>query len=289
MADQSLLSTVRSDLTAERDRLEAQIASLEPGHGAASPDFDDNFADSGQVAAEQGENKVAGRPAARASSTRSSGRWPSSTTAPTACARRAARRSRAARLEAMPAARFCIDHAVGRRWRRTSHLVKRFFGSLRPGGPAGERRGVGRGQPAARRARRCGGGCPGPTAATRSGWRERVERALGDEATRPVLAAALLHDVGKIESGPRHLRAGRRHAVGRGRRRRDGRRPGASSAASPAGSASTSSTTGSAATCSSWPAATRSPWPGPASTTAPRPSGPSTRPIGDALKAADDD
>ena len=58
MADQSLLSTVRSDLTRERDRLEAQIASLEPGHGAASPDFDDNFADSGQVAAEQGENKV---------------------------------------------------------------------------------------------------------------------------------------------------------------------------------------------------------------------------------------
>jgi hypothetical protein len=30
---------------------------------------------------------------------------------------------------------------------------------------------------------------------------ERVERALGHEATRPVLAAALLHDVGKIESG----------------------------------------------------------------------------------------
>lgn len=29
----------------------------------------------------------------------------------------------------------------------------------------------------------------------------RVERALGHEATRPVLAAALLHDVGKVESG----------------------------------------------------------------------------------------
>src|SRR4051794_35584601 len=29
----------------------------------------------------------------------------------------------------------------------------------------------------------------------------RVERSLGHEATRPVLAAALLHDVGKIESG----------------------------------------------------------------------------------------
>jgi hypothetical protein len=29
----------------------------------------------------------------------------------------------------------------------------------------------------------------------------RVEAALGDDATRPILAAALLHDVGKIESG----------------------------------------------------------------------------------------
>lgn len=29
----------------------------------------------------------------------------------------------------------------------------------------------------------------------------RVLEALGDEATRPVLAAALLHDIGKIESG----------------------------------------------------------------------------------------
>ena len=55
MPDQSLLSTVRSDLSDERDRLESQIAALEPGGGS---DFDDNFADSGQVAAEQGENMV---------------------------------------------------------------------------------------------------------------------------------------------------------------------------------------------------------------------------------------
>lgn len=33
------------------------------------------------------------------------------------------------------------------------------------------------------------------------GVARRVERSLGHEATRPVLAAALLHDVGKIESG----------------------------------------------------------------------------------------
>jgi hypothetical protein len=35
------------------------------------------------------------------------------------------------------------------------------------------------------------------------GVAHRVERALGHEATRPVLAAALLHDVGKVESGLR--------------------------------------------------------------------------------------
>jgi hypothetical protein len=32
------------------------------------------------------------------------------------------------------------------------------------------------------------------------GVARRVERALGHEATRPVMAAALLHDVGKVES-----------------------------------------------------------------------------------------
>lgn len=79
------------------------------------------------------------------------------------------------------------------------HLVKRFFGSLRPGGPR----------------------------ATDTAWVEahltesqfrlwqrmahadqrhavgvarRVEAALGDRATDPILAAALLHDVGKIEA-----------------------------------------------------------------------------------------
>jgi len=33
------------------------------------------------------------------------------------------------------------------------------------------------------------------------GVARRVEATLGDEATRPVLAAALLHDIGKLESG----------------------------------------------------------------------------------------
>ena len=110
MPDQSLLSTVRSDLIAERDRLDAQISSLEPGHGAASPDFDDNFADSGQVAAEQGENKVLASQlrseldeVERALAKLDEGTYGACETCGEAIS--------PDRLEAMPAARFCIDHA----------------------------------------------------------------------------------------------------------------------------------------------------------------------------------
>src|SRR4051794_16770050 len=83
-----------------------------------------------------------------------------------------------------------------------SHLARRFFGSLRPGGP---------------RKRDDERACSQMLAGEVALWRRmpnadrrhavgvarEVERALGAEATRPVLAAALLHDVGKIESGLR--------------------------------------------------------------------------------------
>jgi DnaK suppressor protein len=101
---------VRSDLIDERDRLEAQIASLEPGHGAASPDFDDNFADSGQVAAEQGENKVLASQlrseldeVERALRKLDDGTYGMCET----CGEPIV----PARLEAKPAARYCIQHA----------------------------------------------------------------------------------------------------------------------------------------------------------------------------------
>jgi hypothetical protein len=44
---------------------------------------------------------------------------------------------------------------------------------------------------------------PGPDRRHAVAVAHRVERALGNEATRPVLAAALLHDVGKTVSGLR--------------------------------------------------------------------------------------
>jgi hypothetical protein len=79
------------------------------------------------------------------------------------------------------------------------HLSKRFFGSLRPGGPAQDDTAWARAQ---------------LLPDERDLWQQmssadrrhsvavarRVERALGHEASRAVLAAALLHDVGKIDA-----------------------------------------------------------------------------------------
>lgn len=81
-----------------------------------------------------------------------------------------------------------------------SHLVRRFVGSLRPGGPprAQEEWVQGLLQP---REHDLWRRMSGPDRRHAVGVARRVERALGIEATRPVLAAALLHDVGKIEAG----------------------------------------------------------------------------------------
>jgi len=81
-----------------------------------------------------------------------------------------------------------------------SHLTRRFVGSLRPGGPArSEERWatswlLESEQVLWRR-------MAGPDRRHAASVARRVERALGHEATRPVMAAALLHDVGKVESG----------------------------------------------------------------------------------------
>ncbi len=81
-----------------------------------------------------------------------------------------------------------------------SHLARRFVGSLWPGGPS---------RPDDAWA--TGWLLPGETALWRRmggadrrhavGVARRTEQALGPRATRAVLAAALLHDVGKVDSG----------------------------------------------------------------------------------------
>jgi len=80
------------------------------------------------------------------------------------------------------------------------HLTKRFVGSLWPFGPKREADEWARAQL-----------LDGEVALWKRmssqdrrhsiGVAQRVEEMLGEDATRPVLAAALLHDVGKIDSG----------------------------------------------------------------------------------------
>lgn len=83
-----------------------------------------------------------------------------------------------------------------------THLVRRFVGSLLPGGPArSEQAWVDEQLLASERILWMR--MPGPDRRHAVAVARRVERALGHEAGRPVLAAALLHDVGKTESGLR--------------------------------------------------------------------------------------
>jgi hypothetical protein len=81
-----------------------------------------------------------------------------------------------------------------------AHLTRRFVGSLRPGGPGAEAE--------AWVAGRLGPGelelwrrMSGPDRRHAHGVARRVVAALGDDATDPVVAAALLHDVGKTVAG----------------------------------------------------------------------------------------
>lgn len=79
------------------------------------------------------------------------------------------------------------------------HLIRRFFGSLKPGGPSDlDRSWV----EATLSEGEYGLWCrmSGPDCRHSAQVGRDVERMLGAEATPPVLAAALLHDVGKIDA-----------------------------------------------------------------------------------------
>jgi hypothetical protein len=85
---------------------------------------------------------------------------------------------------------------------RGAHLVRRFFGSLRPGGPPSgdvawvEQQLLADELDVWRR-------MSAPDRRHSVAVAREVERALGHEAVRPVVAAALLHDSGKSVSGLR--------------------------------------------------------------------------------------
>ncbi|HZM31560.1 MAG TPA: TraR/DksA C4-type zinc finger protein [Acidimicrobiales bacterium] len=109
MPDQSTLSTLRGQLEGERARLTGQISALSIGH-EESLAYDENFADSGQVAAEQGENKALLHQlneqldeVNRALAKVEAGTY--------GLCERCGQPIGEARLEAMPATRYCIQHA----------------------------------------------------------------------------------------------------------------------------------------------------------------------------------
>ena len=109
MSTESVQATVRATLESERDHLRLQLGELEPGTDP-SLTFDENFADSGQVAAEQGEAQALAGPLrdqlddVEAALTKlDEGSYGTCETCGEVIA--------AARLEAMPATRYCIDHA----------------------------------------------------------------------------------------------------------------------------------------------------------------------------------
>ncbi len=82
---------------------------------------------------------------------------------------------------------------------KLAHLTKRFFGSLLPIGPrrADTDWAISQLLP---REQDLWHRMSAQDRRHAAGVARRVETALGDEATRPVLAAALLHDVGKVDA-----------------------------------------------------------------------------------------
>jgi hypothetical protein len=85
---------------------------------------------------------------------------------------------------------------------KIAHLSKRFLGSLRPGGPsAADRAWVAETLTESELA--LWSRMYGPDRRHSVQVAREVERRLGVEATRPVLAAALLHDIGKLDAGLR--------------------------------------------------------------------------------------
>jgi DnaK suppressor protein len=106
-------AVLRDQLQEERDRLRDQLERL--GHGTgARLDFDENFADSGQVTAERGEvDALAGKLGATLNEIEDAlAKFDAGTYGE---CERCHQRIADARLEAMPAARLCINCASQRR------------------------------------------------------------------------------------------------------------------------------------------------------------------------------
>lgn len=102
-------ATLRTQLEEERDDAADRLSGL-TADGASAPEFDENFADAAQVSAEQGENQALAASlrdqladVEHALSRLDDGSY--------GTCEQCGKPIGSARLEAMPATRFCIDHA----------------------------------------------------------------------------------------------------------------------------------------------------------------------------------
>ena len=101
------MQTLRASLEEERGQLQSQLAELDDDSDLS---YDENFADSAQVAGQQGANRALSGQLSEnlAEVERALGKMDDGTYGRCeACGKEIAE----ARLEAMPATRFCIDHA----------------------------------------------------------------------------------------------------------------------------------------------------------------------------------
>jgi DnaK suppressor protein len=104
----TLQATVRAQLEEERDQLRRQLGDL--GEGGEGPSFDENFADSSQVAAEQGEVRAI-TTNLRALLTEVEHALAKLDDGTYGACEACGQPISEPRLEAMPATRFCVEHA----------------------------------------------------------------------------------------------------------------------------------------------------------------------------------
>ena len=114
MSSDATTQTLRAELERERDELRQRLADLGFADGGAGLDYDQNFADSSQVTAERGEAEALANTlretlteVEHALEKMDSGSW--------GLCENCGKPIAAPRLEAMPAARFCIDCASKQR------------------------------------------------------------------------------------------------------------------------------------------------------------------------------
>lgn len=107
------LADIRAYLEEERDKLVGQLADLGEGPGQSSLAFDQNFADSSQVTAERAEVEALVT-SLRESLTEVEHALSKFETGTFGLCETCERPISPARLEAKPAARYCIDHATRR-------------------------------------------------------------------------------------------------------------------------------------------------------------------------------